>query len=317
MAPIRAAFPGGPEMLPLFRIGYLRPADESSLDPAWYQNLRKTLLEDKPFVKALREANFTDVALRPCENPEDMLQRMDQMEFELAFCPTMVYVQQRAARPGDFGYHVFLQTRLQYLDSHGGEHVLQKGVLFVRRGSALDRDSMLLNPAEVNKIIGNQFLAVSGRFDASGYFDIRKLLYDDFNHAIPGNLLFCGSPQETVKAVVSGIAEVGACEEGVLNEVFGSLPSNISADGVISNNRNDFIRIIGKTRGVPTDPVVIQTPYDPLTTASPLGVAAARVLRKVYGNRDQGAPVLESSNDKIYDGIVDDVQRLQSQGVVW
>jgi hypothetical protein len=274
-------------------------------------------LEDKVFAKALRDAGFSDIALRPCDGPEDMVQRMDQAEFELVFCPTMVYVQQRAARPRDYPYHVFLETRGQYWNSRSGEHVRQRGVLFVRRGSALDRGSKGLSPEEIKQNLTSQFTAVSSRYDAAGYFDVRKLLWDDYEHATPGELLFCGSPQEVVKAVVCGLVDIGACEENVLKEVLNAAPTRVRGETEIVDNRNVFVRILDVTKGVPTDPVVIRDRFDPLATGSQLGLALAEGLKRLYGNPEQGAPVLQNSDDTVYDAIVEDVRRLQIQGSVW
>jgi ABC-type phosphate/phosphonate transport system substrate-binding protein len=298
-----------------FRIGYLRSSGEDALGEDWYHTLKAALLGDAVFAKALKQAEMADVALRPCDSPEDMLQRMEQGEFDLVFAPAMVYVQHRIASP--VVYRVILQTQRRDADqgdSRGGGYVRRRGVLFVRRGSQIDKslgDSP--SPDVLKRAMEGETVAVSGSYDAAGFFYVRKMLWDDYDHGTLSDCLFCGSPVEAIKSVVSGLTDVGACDEAVLGDVFDPLPVNAESDLELGKEEI-FIRRIRTTIWIPTDPVLIEERFDPLGRRSSLGLAARRILRDFY-DASPTAPALVEGNDTAYDAMQRDVEL--SQGVPW
>lgn len=289
-----------------FRLGYLRPAPDAPLGRRWHQGLKRALQEDATFRAATAREGFEGVALRPCDGAEDMLQRMGQNEFEIVFCPAMVYAQARILNPGQ--YRVVFQTRrrgVDYADSRGG-HLRRRGAVFVRRGTALDRPD--LSAETLKNLLATRRMAVSGSYDAAGFFYVRKMLLEDYDGTRPGDFLYCGSPDEVVKNVTAGLAEVGACEESALRRVLDeALPREVAAKSRPQDDALPFLRVILRTDWVPTDPVAFRDEFDPRYRRSPVGQAAAAVLRRVYA-ADDHAPQLETGDDAAYDRMADDVR---------
>ncbi|MBN1867850.1 PhnD/SsuA/transferrin family substrate-binding protein [Candidatus Sumerlaeota bacterium] len=312
-----------------FRIGYLRPATESPLGEQWYRDLQTALEADPEFAAFIEKEVISGVALRPCDGPVDMLQRMLQSELDMVFCPAMVYAQERIQREHRSRYRVLFQTQRwrDLRDSHGGPYVRHRGVLFVRRGSDLDVDPEQLGKEAIKSLLADRILAVSGSYDAAGYFYVRKKLWDEYETA-PKEVLFCRSPEEVVKAVVSGLAEVGGCEEHVLRDVFNTLPSGLyQRPDLDSRGNNDFVRVLIYTQWVPVDPVVVQDYYfetPGLGGRQPIGAeigrAAANAVKRFYNEHDdptQRAPRLELPRvdaDLAYDLLVKDVELTRGYG---
>ena len=288
-----------------FRIGYLTPENESPMGRPWFQNLKQALEKDAAVSRAMANAGISGVALRPCDHPEDMLQRMLQAEFDLVFCPALVYVRERMAESSH--YRVMFRTLRpgrDFGDSRTGEQIRQRGVLFVRKGCSLGRSLSTPRGEEVKRFLRSTPLAVSGSYDAAGCFYIRKMLWEEYDHCEPGEFLYCGSPQEVVKAVVSGLCDAGACEESVLHEVLATVGGGV--DGM-----RDLVTVLKTTKPVLTDPIVIQESYDPVSRNSELGQAVRDALRRFYQERGKTAPTaprLEQGTDKDYDRMEEDVR---------
>ena len=288
-----------------FRIGYLTPVNESPMGRPWFQDLKQALEKDAAVSRAMANAGISGVALRPCDHPEDMLQRMLQAEFDLVFCPALVYVRERMAESSH--YRVVFRTLRpgrDFGDSRTGEQIRQRGVLFVRKGCSLGRALSTPRGEEVKRLLRSTPLAVSGSYDAAGCFYIRKMLWEEYDHCEPGEFLYCGSPQEVVKAVVSGLCDAGACEESVLQEVLATVPAGV--DGM-----RDLVTVLKTTKPVLTDPIVIQESYDPVSRNSELGQAVRDALRRFYqerGKTEPAAPRLEQGSDKDYDRMEEDVR---------
>jgi hypothetical protein len=317
-------FSGGAEALPdentisrerFFRVGYLTPSSESALGQKWHMELRQAMREHPAFSKAMADANLIGVALRPCDHPEDMLERMVQQEFDLVFSPAMVYAQERLARgrvQQTSRYRAVFQTRRQSTDSadiRRGEGPTHRGALFVRRDYRLGVSPGGADPAKLRELIAGHSLAVSGSYDAAGFFYIRKLLWEKHNRLEPESFLFCGSPQEVVKTVLSGLTPIGACEENVLREVIASIPGRASLE--------DLVIVLETTKPAPTDPVLIHERFDPFVARSPVGQAAMDAVRDFYNYRrdpDLDAPRLVPGSDKAYQPLEEDLELTREYG---
>jgi hypothetical protein len=306
-----------------FRIAYLSPASESSSGQSWFQELKQALENDAAVRKAMADAGIASVALRPCDHPEDMLQRMLQSEFDLVFCPSMVYVYERiiqANRAESAKYHVLLRTFRSGMANGGpGDQIRQRGVLFVRKGCSMGELRGAPEPEELKKFLRGTPLAVSGSYDAAGYFYIRKMLWDQYGRCEPGAFLHCGSPQEVVKAVVSGLCDAGACEESVLRDVLDGVPDEVRSAGFsLSLGEGvfrDLVHVIGTTQPVPTDPVVIHERCG--ATDSGLGLAVRDALKRFYQERGKSSrtvPKLEPGTDAAYDSMEEDVKQTRTYG---
>jgi len=320
-APTRLAVPTVPSTLPpsppprLFRIGYLRPPTLGPLNEDWSRRLRDALLNDPDFGAAQQAERISDVVLRVCDGPQDMLQRMALEEFEIVFCPAMVYAQERSFERNQ--YRVIFQTRRGEFDQAGtrGDLVRRRGALFVRRGSPLDRPAEKISPEDVKASLDAQTVAVSGSYDATCFY-IRKILWEKYNRCRP-QFLFCGSPQEAIKAVVSGLCDVGACEESALQDLFETLPPDAGGRVDLVEDANDFVRILERTQWMPTDPVLIHEDYHP--SRSRVGKAAYNVLWIFYNDlsdpQKARTPLLERGGDQAYDKMAEDVKR--TRGIPW
>lgn len=289
-----------------FRIGYIAPEVESPLDGAWYRDLKEALEEDSTFASLMGQADVEGVALRPCDDAGDMLQRMLMGEFDVVFCPALVFVRNRVERErlGErLEYHVVFQTRRRgqdAADSHPGGSPRRQGVLFARKNwPATGWDGKEI---DLKKHLHGEPLAVSGSYDTVGYFYIRMILWEEYDQTVPGEFRFYGAPEEVVKAVVSGLTPVGACEESVLEEVVASL----------GNTRvSDLVRVLAKTPPVVTDPVLFHERVYPENMQNRLGRRAAEIIRDVYnhpGPESRDAPMLERAPDmdRDYDALEED-----------
>ncbi|MFP4379620.1 MAG: PhnD/SsuA/transferrin family substrate-binding protein [Candidatus Sumerlaeia bacterium] len=305
----------GPEIRGrLFRIGYLTPAAESTLDQKWFMEMRRALIQDAAFTQAMQQEGITGIALRPCDHPEDMLERMLQEEFDLVFCPAMVYGRAWLARKRleqQPAYNVVFQTKRRETDTadmRRGGGPRHRGVLFVRRDYRLDINPSQPDPAKIRELIAENPLAVSGSYDTVGFFYIRKFLWEEYNRLEPESFLFCGTPQEAVKTVVSGLAPVGACEESVLKEVIASIPGKPEL--------SEIVTILETTKPAPTDPVVMHERYDPTTRRSLLGRAAAEAVREYYNQNptESDAPRLVPGTARAYQPLVEDLEQTGDYG---
>jgi len=193
--------------------------------------------------------------------------------------------------------------------------VRRRGALFVRRGSPLDRPAEKISREDVKAALDGRTVAVSGSYDAA-YFYIRKLLWEQYDRCRP-QFLFCGSPQEAIKAVVSGLCDVGACEESALQDLFETLPADAGGRVDLVEDANDFVRILERTQWMPTDPVLIHEDYDP--SRSRVGKAAYNVLWSFYNDysdpQKARTPLLERGGDQAYDKMAEDVKR--TRGIPW
>jgi hypothetical protein len=301
-----------------FRIGFLNVSSGGAQDYEWYQQVQNHLLGDKAFRKAMADAGLTDLHLRPCDGPEDMLQRMGQAEFDLVFCPAMVYVQDRLVRahvyepaegrPEPDRYVVFSKTMMRPSTDKGdgrGRHIVRNGVLFKRKTSDLSKKS-------VKSLLGgaSSVLAVSGSHDAAGYFYVRKMLWEQYEHCSP-KFLFFGSPQNVVKAVVSGLCDVGACDESVLQEMLTELSGGEKVD--LSRDDNPYVTVINRTQPVPTDPILIRAVYGPGMSGASVGSEMRRSLRRLYEVNPNAPRVLlgDEELERAYKDMMDDVRRMQ------
>ncbi len=303
----------------LFRIGFLSASNEDTQDYEGYRQIQQHLRQDPLFRKTMADAGLTDLHLRPCDGPEDMLQRMGQAEFDLVFCPAMVYAQDRIARanvyepasgaPGPDRYLVFSKTMRPVVavgaDSRG-RHIARTGVLFKRKTPTLEKKSvktLLGDPAAV--------LAVSGAHDAAGYFYVRKMLWDEYERCAP-KFLFYGSPQNVVKAVVSGLCDVGACEESVLREMLAELSDNPELE--LSHSDTPYVTVINRTQPVPTDPILIRSEYGPGMSGAAVGLEMRRSLRRLYEKGNPNAPRVllgDEELERAYKEMIDDMKQMQ------
>ncbi|MFW6286422.1 MAG: hypothetical protein ACOC29_00630, partial [Candidatus Sumerlaeota bacterium] len=222
------------DVLPYFRIGYLRPAMESPMNRRFFQGLEQALMDDQAIRDELLRMQMRGIVLRPCDTPDDMLQRLGLLEFDLVYAPAMVYARHRLYKPEEYSAVLMLRERVPRAGSirprsdASGSYPRRRGALFMRIGSEVEQAVRSHNDRRIREVLTSDrlYFAVSSPYDAAGYLYGLKLVSEEFQGAEPAQLLYCGSPQEVVKAVVSGLAEIGVCEENILDEVLATIPGD-------------------------------------------------------------------------------------------
>jgi len=279
-----------------FRIGFLRTEEEQTLGPTWYESLKKFLLEQPSVVSALEKYRFTGIVLLPAEGYRDMLQRMDLNEFDLSFCSSVIFVEQH----GD--YRPILQLRGDIFDSRGQGMTLHKGVIIIGRQSPLF-PSENQGSEKIGEYIRSHPMAFISPHNAVGYVYPRLALWRSYKVREPAEVIFCGSSEEVVKYVVSGLVDTGACE----SETFHTVLKTSCPD----TPEGDLARILFETAPAPTDPIVIRSSLHP--QKSELG----RVLKgalKIFSNNSirSGIPRVADARDENFKNLREEIADFHS-----
>ncbi len=260
----RGVAPSTPQEVAL-KIGYL--ISGSDLDPVRpvLEELRRDLLSDSKVLSALKAGNYQDIWLRPCDAPQDMIQRLKGIEFDLAFATSVIYARQfrpRADQPDQFQevpYEPVLQ--FHYLDGDvpdpKGNGVFRRGVVFIGPGSSLWSVGQP-SAEQMRRELETQWLAVSDSYSAAGYIYSRLKIMDEFGEVRLRGPMFCKSGGEAFKHVVSGLTGIGACDSRILEGAAGKPAA-----------RGKFYRELFRTDPIPTDPILLRRDHLPQT--SPLG----------------------------------------------
>lgn len=286
--PSTAAPRAAPPTTRLLRIGYVRPAGESDFTRAQMERLRAFLLADEATARLMPERGYTGIGLFETDGGRDMLTRLNAREFDVAFVPTRVWHDQQA------GYTIILQTRrLRDVISTRGNLVLQHGVVFISPRSPFFR-AEVIDRAEFARYLATQRMAVEQSQSLAGFIAPLTELAREYNMTAPTqDFLWCRSSAEVTKTVLSGLVDVGVCEEGGLEET-------LEAAGVLEQ-RDNLRAIVVRSRPVPTDPVVVRADLAP--AASELGRELKRALRDFSLQDGFGHVSLQSAQDRDYDGV--------------
>ncbi|HBF35287.1 TPA: hypothetical protein DDW35_12070, partial [Candidatus Sumerlaeota bacterium] len=274
-----------PETVPVtsrkfqFRVGYLR-ADENSMG---MDSFKKALETNEAFAKAASAVGIIAISLRPCDSASDMLVRLQQEEFDLAFCPAQVYAEVK-----------ILQARTN--DKMCYQAVFQqgkpsRGVFFARKGvvQANVADKKALS-ADLKKLIKPSTLATTDAFNAAGYLYVRRALYDDFNRAEPKAYLFLENSRDVIKTVLSGLCDFGACEETALQE-----------------KEKELVQILGTAKPIPASPVLIHEQYAPNGMRAIIGAAASDAAKSFFKN------TLTAPDEAAFTAFVNELQHTTSK----
>ena len=251
-------------------IGFLPTGSDFHTASAQVERLRSALLAQTRVNAALADAGYDGIVLSPCDGPRDMVQRMDQGEFEVALATAVVYGRQRGPYP-----EPILQSRLPGDFQPPGHGVMRRGVVFVGPACALFERADVTD-ADVRALLERARLAVPTADSAAGYIYPRLALREaPWRVEQPGGFLFCGNDDEVVKHVVSGLVEVGACREGA--------PEHILARSVTgAPDERPYYRILFRTDPFPTDPILLRKELLPARSA--LGRELKVALRAYYND---------------------------------
>lgn len=273
-----------------FKIGFLESG--SDLAPARHlaAGLRDALGADGAASDAMADAGYTQISLRPCDDPADLLQRLRAGEFELAFATAVVYsrlfqggaeIPGGPGRSGDVAYEPVLQFFRSESDVRNprGEGVMRQGVIFVRRNGPLAGREFSAD--DLRAEFERHSLAVSDSNSAAGYIFPLVEIQDRFGQMRSQAPIFCGSEDEVVKHVVSGLAEIGACSPETLARI-----GSVRASGEAYKLYEELFR----TDLFPTDPILLRA--DLLPRRSALGIELKAALRVYFMQSPPPAPGL-------------------------
>lgn len=277
-----------------FKIGFVKGDIEQGLSADMLSALRRFLLLEEKIKTNLKKEGYSDIALLPADGYRDLIRRMDHKEFELVFCPSVVYAEQE----GDYQAVLQLRRERDIWDTRGGGKVLQKGVILVNNRSPL-HNNKAVEASQIAEYLKQQRIAFVSSYSAPGYIYPMLKMYDDYGVTEPGGFLFCDSSEEVVKFVINGLVEVGTCESGTIEQVLGEIGLQVKPE--------KLVRIIFETPIIPTDPVVVREELFPPN--SELGKSLKAGLKQFFNRPGSKTPRLENSQDSYYDDLRHEVKR--------
>jgi ABC-type phosphate/phosphonate transport system substrate-binding protein len=269
----------------VLRIGFLRGSPEGAPKVSQLEDLIRSFQERDKLTTAMTTAGRSGFGLFACEAGEDMLRRLDAGEFDLAFVPAKTFAQQKS------GYRVILQTRRpgDKYPPRGGA-VLREGAIFVSPRSHLYKTPDA-TPDEVAKALKGAPFAVVSTQSVAGFVAPLNILARDFGLAPQEtDLLWFDSSEEVGRAVISGLADAGACEAGSLQALLERTPK--MPDGT------PLARVIRFTEPLPTDPVIVRGEFAPAT--SELGRQLRTAIREFFTQQSNGDLQFQEAEDEAY-----------------
>lgn len=251
----------------IFRIGFLRREETGHPDEAQLERFRDFLNRDPQFQRLLEEAGFSGIGLYSADGAENMRSRMASGEFDLAFSPANIFFNNRDR------YTAVLKARRpdDIYSPPPREYVRRYGVVFVSPRSPLFHETNL-TPAMIQKELNRQRLALVSTQSVSGFHAPLVSLNLQYGvRLVEGGYLWFESSEEVVKAVLSGLADIGACEKWALDQVL--------KQAGLEEQRDQLIHIILETDPVVTDPVALHRSLYPRGIPTPLGRAIVARIR--------------------------------------
>lgn len=288
-----------------FKVGFLLGDSDSEMRGVM-ENLRESLLANEPLMHAMRQRGYSDIWLRPSDDPFDMIQRLDANEFHLAFATSVIYARQfkLSSEFAEAFEPVAYQPIFQFRRLKGdivdprGNGVFRRGVVFAGPGSGmigLRATKPDLWSGAVSRLIQDGPIAVSDSYSAASYIYPRLRLADEFSTLTLRGTLFCKSESAVVKHVVSGLVNVGACDVQTLEDM--------SAAG--------YCEELFRTDPIPTDPILLLGHLTP--EMNPLGLG--RELKVALQNffNAESPPIdgvkIEKASDRAFEDMARALQR--------
>jgi len=274
-----------------FRIGFLISDEEPGLSLQWFESLKRFLLEQPTIQRLLAENHYSGIAILPADGYRDMLQRMDLNEFDLAFCSSVIFVEQH----GD--YRSILQIRGDIYDSRGQGMTLHKGGVIAGPKCTLFQQENR-TPEKIRTYVMANPIAFVSAHNATGYVYPRLALWRKYNVAEPGDVIFTGSSEEVVKYVVNGLVNIGACDSNTMETLLKTAcPQEIPGKK---------IQVLFETPPAPTNPIVVRLSLHP--QKSELGREVKQALKFFCNNsRRPGVPRVADSRDENFKNLREEI----------
>lgn len=276
-----------------FRIGHMRTEIPGPLTAEWFRRLQRFLESDPGLREAFAREGYGGVGMVSAEGFNDLVRRMDAQELDCVFCPAVAFRRQL----GD--YTVVFQLKGPN-DRGRGKFIFHDGVVIVNSRHPLFRDPRLRKDQPVPlQVIAGHFtsepVALVSRYSAAGYIYPCHALFESGVWALPSRPIFCGSSEEVVKMVVSGVVAMGACERGAIRDVMRRYKIEAFEDRAIDQ--------LLTTPGCPTDPVVFRRKFSP--DRSELGRRLKNAIGRFFSVDRPGRFRLEDSDDTALDRLKD------------
>jgi len=256
----------------IFRIGYLRANSEGGHATSEMNRLRDYLQNQQQIQTEMQRQGFGSIGLYEADGPADLIPRLQAGEFDLVFCTSTIWHQVKS----NYTIIVQKQQKNDILNPRTGLS-MRRGVIFVSsRHEAFEND--WTNDQWSEYLLSNQIAVVQSQ-SLSGYITPMLYLRDeigvDEQSITP---LWCRSGNEVAKSVVSGLVDVGACEERDLEAVFNT--------PALQGKESEIVKVIFRTTPVASSPVMISRN---LSEESP---AIVQSIQRA----------LRSSSDEVFEG---------------
>lgn len=279
------------EPAPAFSIGYLTDGSDFQNAPVLMERLRRHLMADAGVVAALTEAGYsTEIELSPCDGPQDMIQRMEHNEFDIAFTTAVVFARQN-------GDYVPILTTYRTGDLRTGRDggVLRRGVVFAGPASDLFHLNGEPTDEQLRAALARSPLAVPSSYSAAGYIYPTLTMRQSMGLSGPAGYWFAGSDGEVVKNVIAGLAPLGACRDGEIEALLAAQNVPGSVD--------QYVRILFRTDQFPTDQIVVRADLTP--ERSELGRDLKVAVRMFFQSPTLGVRGLavENAGAPVYDKL--------------
>ncbi|GAB4317381.1 MAG: hypothetical protein Kow0059_10380 [Candidatus Sumerlaeia bacterium] len=291
-----------PIMIQPLRLGYLGVGLEVALPVAAFTELGAFLERDEAVRSAMSREGRRGVSAYPIDSFQEMLDRLNLREFDLAYCPAKILVEQTG------GYVPILQLRpaAAIADTSMSRMTAWRGVIIGSRQADLFKGRKPPSSDALGDYLSTHRMAFPSAHSAVGYIYPLLTMQRRFNVSQPAGFIFLGTSQEVARAVINGLIPLGACEEGALHEVLQELPYG---------NRppwkpEDVVQIIARTPPVPTDPIIVRGELAPERSA--LGQALRDALRR-YHDRSADLPKVGESSPANFDQLREDLFLLRSR----
>jgi ABC-type phosphate/phosphonate transport system substrate-binding protein len=247
------------------------------------------------------QAGVSELVIQAADTHQNLIDAMNQNQLDLVFCTSVAFVTQNGE------YDALFQVRREKdFFSARGDLVLHRGAIIVGNRSPLffSRNPLADLPAALER----GPMAMVGSHSAAGYvypiLSIRASIPQDKLGHPP---VFLGSSEEVVKSVLSGTAEVGACDASSIERVL----SRQKLDSVQSR----LLNVVTTTDPIPTDPILLRTVWRPATPGgSPPSVLGREIRDGVrrFFHRQPEMPRLEPASAERYREVREAVERLRS-----
>ena len=199
--------------LKTFKIGYAHADPGNPLNSDWFRTLQKQFNSDPDLLKALNGAGYKNVAVIQADGFKDLIQRMESNEFDCAFSPSVVYVRQQ----GEYLPAFQLKPKGVHYSSRPDEKVLLRFSIILGPHHPLFNQPKLSDD-QLKSLFEKEPIACVSPYSAAGYVSPLNYVYTLYG-ATPRETYFYNSSESVVKAVVSGLANIGICEYSALENM--------------------------------------------------------------------------------------------------